>query len=138
MDTGAVVVFAGVVALGGMVAALAGAHGLRQAQRVSETGVRVPALVKRHPGKDGEESAPLLQFVTEDDKVMEVVSPVPPTRGQPLRDGDNVLVSYDPADPRNVVVQGRERFGLERAFVAGGALIALLSMALLAVVIAGR
>ncbi|MFJ3925020.1 DUF3592 domain-containing protein [Streptomyces sp. NPDC090022] len=57
---------------------------------------------------------------------------------QPLRDGDNVLVSYDPADPRSVVVQGRERFGFERAFAVGGTLIVLLSTALLAVVVAGR
>ncbi|MGC5004927.1 DUF3592 domain-containing protein [Streptomyces sp. NBC_00353] len=141
MDVGAVAVLAGIAAFGGMFAVLAGAYGLRQARRVSESGVRVQALVKRHPGEAREESAPLrplLQFVTEDDRVMEVVCPVPSTRRRPFSDGDNVHVSYDPADPRNVVVHGRERFGPDRAFIAGGALVVLLSVTLLAVVIAGR
>ncbi|MFB8038599.1 DUF3592 domain-containing protein [Streptomyces sp. NPDC056004] len=141
MDVGAVAVLAGITALGGMLAVLAGAYGLHQARRVRETGVRVQALVKRRPGAAHEESAPpqpLLQFVTEDDRVMEVVSPVPATRRHPLNHGDNVLVSYDPADPRNVVVHGWDRSGLERAFIAGGALVVLLSVALLLVAIASR
>ncbi|WP_413754678.1 DUF3592 domain-containing protein [Streptomyces sp. R-74717] len=124
-----------------MLAVLVGAYGLRQARRVRETGVRVQALVKRHSGEVREESAPLhplLQFVTDNDRVMEVVCPVPPTRRRPFKDGDNVLVSYDPADPRNVVVHGRERLGPERAFIAGGALVVLLSVTLLVVAIAGR
>ncbi|MFD4230372.1 DUF3592 domain-containing protein [Streptomyces sp. NPDC058545] len=134
-------VLAGIAAFGGMLAALVGAYGLRQARRVSETGVRVQALVKRYPGEVRAESAllrPLLQFVTEDDRVMEVVCPVPSTRRQPFSDGDNVHVSYDPADPRNVVVHGRERLGPERVFIAGGALVVLFSVTLLVVVIAGR
>ncbi|MFG2330975.1 DUF3592 domain-containing protein [Streptomyces sp. NPDC048604] len=122
---------------GGLVAALAGAHGLRQARRVSATGVRVPALVKRRPGRPGDEPATLLQFVTEDDRVMEVVSPVRPSRRRPIHDGDNILVTYDPADPRDVVVQGHEGFGRERAFVIGGVVIALLAITLLVVAIAG-
>ncbi|MET8330958.1 DUF3592 domain-containing protein [Streptomyces sp. NPDC005181] len=134
-------VLAGIAAFGGMFAVLVGAYGLRQARRVSATGVRVQALVKRRPGETCEESVPprpLLQFVTEDDRVMEVVCPVPSTRRRPVNDGDNVLVSYDPADPRNVVVQGRERLGPERVFIAGGALVVLLSVTLLAAAIAGR
>ncbi|MGW1705276.1 hypothetical protein ACWCP8_06930 [Streptomyces sp. NPDC002206] len=141
MDVGAVVVLEGIAAFGGMFAVLVGAYGLRQARRVSETGVRVQALVKRHPGEARGESAPLrslLQFVTEDDRVMEVVCPVPSTRRQPFSDGDYVHVSYDPADPRNVVVHGRERLGPDRAFIAGGALVVLLSVTLLVVVVAGR
>ncbi|MGW3743310.1 hypothetical protein ACWD62_22565 [Streptomyces sp. NPDC005146] len=141
MDVGAVAVLAGIAAFGGMFAVLVGAYGLRQARRVSETGVGVQALVKRHPGEAREESAPLrplLQFVTEDDRVMEVVCPVPSTRRRPFSDGDNVHVSYDPTDPRNVVVHGRERLGPDRAFIAGGALVVLLSVTLLVVVIAGR
>ncbi|MGW8799031.1 hypothetical protein ACWGN9_18425 [Streptomyces sp. NPDC055775] len=141
MDVGAVAVLAGIAAFGGMFAVLVGAYGLRQARRVSETGVRVQALVKRYPGADRAESAllrPLLHFVTEDDRVMEVVCPVPSTRRQPFSDGDDVHVSYDPADPRNVVVHGREHLGPERVFIAGGALVVLFSVTLLVVVIAGR
>lgn len=141
VDVAAVAVLAVIAAFGGTFAVLVGAYGLRQARRVSETGVCVQALVKRHPGEAREESAPLrplLQFVTEDDRVMEVVCPVPTTRRQPINDGDNVLVSYDPADPRNVVVHGRERLVSERVFIAGGALVVLLSVTLLVVAIAGR
>lgn len=141
MGVGAVAVPAGIAAFGGMFAVLVGAYGLRQARRLSETGVRVQALVKRHPAAVREESAmlrPLLQFVTEDDRVMEVVCPVPSTRRQAFGDGDNVHVSYDPADPRIVVLHGRERLGPERAFRVGGALVVLLSVTLFVVVIAGR
>ncbi|MGW2085118.1 hypothetical protein [Streptomyces sp. NPDC001880] len=140
MDVGAVAVLAGTTAFGGMLAVLAGAYGLHQARRARDTGVRVQALVKRRPGATHEESAPqpLLQFVTEDDRVMEVVSPVPATRRHPLKHGDNVLVSYDPADPRNVVVHGWDRSGPERVFIAGGALVVLLSVTLLLVAIASR
>ncbi|MFF0286717.1 DUF3592 domain-containing protein [Streptomyces sp. NPDC005262] len=140
MDVGAVAVPAGIAVFGGLFAVLVGAYGLRKSRRVSETGVRVQALVKRRRGEVREESAllrPLLQFVTEDDRVMEVVCPVPSTRRQPFWDGDGVQVSYDPADPRNVVVHGRERLGPERVFIAGGALVVLLSVTLLVVVLAG-
>lgn len=130
-------VLAGIAAFGGMLAVLVGAYELREARRASRTGVRVEALVKRRPGEAPEESPPprpVLQFVTEDDRVM----PAPSTRRQPLRPGGNVLVSYDPADPRNVVVHGRERLGPERAFIAGGALVVLISVVLLVVAIAGQ
>jgi hypothetical protein len=141
VDVGAVAVLAGIAAFGGMLAVLVGAYELREARRASRTGVRVEALVKRRPGEAPEESPPprpVFQFVTEDDRVMEVVCPAPSTRRQPLRPGGNVLVSYDPADPRNVVVHGRERLGPERAFIAGGALVVLISVVLLVVAIAGQ
>ncbi|MFE6844486.1 DUF3592 domain-containing protein [Streptomyces sp. NPDC057686] len=80
----------------------------------------------------------LLQFVTEDDRLKEVTSPVHSSRRRPLHDGDDILVTYDPADPRNVVVHGRERSGLERAFAVGGAMVVLLSSTLLVVAMAGR
>ncbi|MGW2017103.1 hypothetical protein [Streptomyces sp. NPDC001927] len=137
MDTGALVVLAGIMLFGGLLAALAGTYGLRQARRVSATGVRVPALVKRRPARPGEEPATLLQFVTEDDRVMEVACPVRPTGRRPIRDGDTLLISYDPADPRDVVVQGHEPFGRERAFVVGGVVVVLLSITLLVVAITG-
>ncbi|MFF2958984.1 hypothetical protein ACFVT1_08715 [Streptomyces sp. NPDC057963] len=49
-----------------------------------------------------------------------------------------MLVSYDPADPRSVVVHGREHVGSDRVFIAGGALVALLPATVLVVAIAGR
>ncbi|MFI2187045.1 DUF3592 domain-containing protein [Streptomyces sioyaensis] len=141
MDAGAVAVLAGIAAFGGLLAVLAGAYGLGQARRVRRTGVRVEALVKRPPESASDDPAlprPLLQFATEDDRVMEVVCPVAPSRRRPLNDGDRVLVRYDPADPRTVVVHGLERPGLERAFITTGALITLLSLALIAFAVATR
>ncbi|MFF9016938.1 DUF3592 domain-containing protein [Streptomyces sp. NPDC014870] len=136
METGAVVVLAGVMLFGGLLAALAGTYGLRRSRRVSATGVRVPALVKRRPGQPGDEPTTLLQFVTEDDRVMEVACPFHPGRRHPLHDGDTLLISYDPAEPRDVVVQGHEALGRERAFLVGGMAVALLSLVLLVVAIA--
>ncbi|WP_039639292.1 DUF3592 domain-containing protein [Streptomyces sp. 769] len=136
MDTGAVAVLAGIAAFGGLLGMLAGVHGLRQVRRVQRTGVCVPALVKQPPGRLSDESArprPLLQFATEDDRVMEIVCPVTPTRRRPLGDGDRVLLHYDPVDPRTVVVEGQEHLALERAFIAGGAVVLLLSLVLLVV-----
>ncbi|MEU9126156.1 DUF3592 domain-containing protein [Streptomyces sp. NPDC048506] len=133
--------FVGIAAFGGLLAVLAGAYGLRQAQRVRRTGVRVEALVKRPPVDAAGEPAlprPLLQFVTDDDRVMEVISPVAPSHRQPLDDGDRVLVLYDPADPRNVVVHDLKRPGQDRAFIAGGALVVLLSLTALAVALTSR
>ncbi|GAA2666906.1 DUF3592 domain-containing protein [Streptomyces lunalinharesii] len=136
MGTGAVAVLAGIAAFGGLLGMLAGVHGLRQVRRVQRTGTCAAALVKRPPGHDVDPSPrprPLLQFVTDDGRVVEVVCPVTPTARHQLDDGDRVLLRYDPEDPRSVVVQGWESLGLERAFVAGGAAVLLLSLTLVAV-----
>ncbi|QIY59518.1 hypothetical protein HEP86_02640 [Streptomyces sp. RPA4-5] len=132
---------AGFAAFGGLLAVLAGAYGLRQARRVRRTGVRVEALVKRPPGSASDEPVqprPLLQFATEDNRVLEVACPVAPSRQRPLNHGDHVLVRYDPADPRTVVVHGLERRGLERAFIIAEALVMLLALALVAFAVAIR
>ncbi len=138
---GAGAVLAGFAAFGAMLAVLAGSYGLRQARRLRRTGIRVQALVKhpaRRPSDEPTRPRPLLQFATDDGRVLEIVSPVAPTRGCPLDEGDHVLVRYDPADPRTVVVHGRERLGLERAFVGGGAGVLLLSLALLVLTLTSR
>lgn len=141
MDAGAVVVLAGIAAFGGLLAMLGGAYGLRQARHVRRTGVRVEALVKRPPGNVSDEPAaprPLLQFVTDDDRVREVVCPVAPTRRRPLNDGDHVLVLYDPDEPRTVILPDLEHPGLDRLFLTGGVVVMLLSLTLVAVAVASR
>ncbi|MFD7908494.1 DUF3592 domain-containing protein [Kitasatospora sp. NPDC059722] len=127
----AVVVFGG---LGGVVAYLAGVVGLREVRRLRRVGVPVRALVReRVPTPEDRVSPPrpLLQFETEDGRVVEVFSPVPSTRRHPLPDGGHVPLRYDPADPRQVLVEGRERRPLEYGFIALG-----LSMVLIALVLA--
>lgn len=81
--TAALAVSAG---LGGLVAYLAGLAGLRDLRRLRQVGVPVRALVReRIPGPEDRSAAsrPLLQFTTEDGRVVEVFSPVPASRRAP-------------------------------------------------------
>ncbi|MFJ2187080.1 DUF3592 domain-containing protein [Kitasatospora sp. NPDC087861] len=126
----AVVVFG---ALGGVVAYLAGVVGLRELRRLRRVGVPALALVRARvptPEDRALPPRPLLQFETADGRVVEVFSPVPSTPRHPLPDGGHVPVRYDPADPRQVLVDGRERRPLEYAFVALGLLMVLTSITL--------
>ncbi|WP_120724414.1 DUF3592 domain-containing protein [Streptomyces hundungensis] len=116
-------VLAGFTAMGGLVALLAGAYGLRETRRVERAGEPAWALVKAAPQGS---TRPLLQFETADGHVLELPSPVPPSRREPLPPGVGVRLSYDPEDPRTIVLLGRQRTLLDRAFmVAGGVLVAL-------------
>ncbi|MEU8695758.1 DUF3592 domain-containing protein [Streptomyces sp. NPDC048665] len=129
-DTVVIVIFA---ACGGCVLALAGLTGLRQTRRIERTGIKAWALVKRNPvarGEDPSSSRPLLQFSTEAGQVVEIGSPVPATRRRPLRDGDTLLITYDPADPGIIVVHNRERRLLDYGFIAAGTLVVLLAVVL--------
>ncbi|KOU36737.1 hypothetical protein ADK54_32205 [Streptomyces sp. WM6378] len=122
-------VLAGFTVLGGLVALLAGAYGLRETRRVERAGAFAWALVK--PAPQGS-ARPLLQFETADGHVLELPSPVPPSRREPLPPGASVRVSYDPEDPRTIVLLGRQRTALDRAFMAAGAAIVLLGLTLAA------
>ncbi|MEU5687030.1 DUF3592 domain-containing protein [Streptomyces venezuelae] len=123
----AVVVLAAFTVLGGLVAALAGAYGLRRTRRISAGGAVTQALVKAAlPGAE----RPTLQFETGDGRVVEVVSPVPPSRRAPLAAGDRVGIAYDVEDPRETVLIGGERTGLDRAFVGAGVALMVLGAVL--------
>ncbi|MEV5281062.1 DUF3592 domain-containing protein [Streptomyces sp. NPDC051994] len=120
-------ILAAFTVLGGLVAVLAGAYGLRETRRVEAAGALAWALVK--PAPQGA-VRPLLQYATADGRVLELPSPVPPSHRAPLPPGSSVRVSYDPADPRTVVLLGRERTAVDRAFMVSGAVIVLLGPAL--------
>lgn len=121
------VVLAVFTALGGLVALLAGAYGLRQTRRITAAGEVAQALVKAvQPGAE----RPMLQFETGDGRVVEVVSPVPPSRKRPLVAGDRVPIAYDSGDPRETVLLGRERRGVDRGFVVAGAAVLVLGLVL--------
>ncbi|MEU2737289.1 DUF3592 domain-containing protein [Streptomyces sp. NPDC007095] len=133
MSAGDMVVLAVFAACGGGLMALAGITSLRQTRRIARSGVRVWALVKRNPGSRDDDPAPprpLLQFTTEDGRVVEIVSPVAPTRRRPLQHGDTLLITYDPANPGTVVVYNRERRLLDYVFIAAGAIVVLLALVL--------
>ncbi|MEV6976606.1 DUF3592 domain-containing protein [Kitasatospora sp. NPDC093806] len=126
-----------VVGVGGVVAALAGLVGLWELTRVRRAGVVVPALVRERARGPEDRSAvvrPLLQFATEDGRVVEVFSPVPSTPRRPLVDGSQVAVRYDPTDPRRVVLADRERRPLEYAFLGLGAALLCAAVLLAALV----
>ncbi|WP_428955343.1 hypothetical protein [Streptomyces sp. cg35] len=121
------IVLAALTAIGGLVALIAGAYGLRHTRRIRTSGNVVQALVKPpQPGTD----RPLLQFETRDGRVIEVVSPVAPRKGRPLPPGGVVGLAYDTEDPRETVVLGRERPGVDRGFMIAGAVLVLTGMVL--------
>lgn len=122
------VVLAVVTALGGLVALLAGAYGLWRIRHLTTAGEVAQALVKAVPPGA---ARPMLQFETGDGRVVEVVSPVPPSGKRPLAAGERVRVAYDSDDPREAVVLGRERRGLDRGFVAAGAAVLVLGLVLM-------
>ncbi|MER0445013.1 DUF3592 domain-containing protein [Streptomyces sp. Edi4] len=118
-------VLAGFTVLGGLVALLAGAYGLRETRRAERAGAFAWALVK--PAPQGA-TRPLLQFETVDGDVFELPSPISPSRREPLPPGACVRVSYDPENPRTIVLLGRQRTVVDRAFMAAGAVIVLLGL----------
>ncbi|MCP2309228.1 MULTISPECIES: DUF3592 domain-containing protein [Kitasatospora] len=129
----AAVVLAAFLGCGGLVACLAGLVGLREIRRLRRVGMSTLALVRRRTRdvKDGSAGPrPLLQFSTAAGQVVEVFSPVPPSRALPLADGQEVRLRYDPLDPRELLVEGGEREWLERVFVGSGA-VAVLGAAVL-------
>ncbi|MEV0319534.1 DUF3592 domain-containing protein [Streptomyces sp. NPDC050658] len=124
------VVLAVFTAVGGLVALLAGAYGLWHTRRITESGEVARALVKAvQPGA----TRPTLQFETGDGRVVEVVSPVPRSRKRPLAPGDRVRIAYDSDDPRETVLLGHERRGIDRGFVGAGAAVFVLGLVLLVV-----
>jgi hypothetical protein len=132
MPQGAVVVMAGFTGVSGTVALLTGLVGLRRTRRLRRVGVDVWALVKRAgPGGGDDDRRPVLQYTTEDGRVMEVGSPVPASKRHPLAVGSQVLVRYDPEDPRELVLYGHERAAWEYATAGVGAVFILLGAGLL-------
>ncbi|GAA1972932.1 hypothetical protein GCM10009738_57840 [Kitasatospora viridis] len=125
------------LALGGLVAYLAGVTGLNEIRRLRRVGVPALALVRYRvlgPDDHPPSARPLLQFSTPAEQVVEVFSPVLSSRALPLVHGGQVWLRYDPADPREVLLEGRERRSVERAFVIAGALAVLAAVVLVAVV----
>jgi hypothetical protein len=122
------------VGVGGIVAWLAGAAGLNEIDRLRRVGRHTSALVRyRAPRADDRVGSPrpLLQFATDGGGVMEVFSPVPSSRSHALVDGERIAITYDPLDPRQVLVDGRERRWLEYCFLALGAVAVLAALTML-------
>lgn len=117
-------------ALFGVLAALAGMTGMRRSKRLRTRGVPVwamamPAAVSAGglPAATGE--ATVLQYQLEDGRVIERICPgAAPTRGR-LAPGARVLLWYDPADPEDVLVFGRDSRRVDQAFLAAGGVLVI-------------
>ncbi len=82
-------------------------------------------------GKAGEEPdwpphRTMIQYALADGQVIERISPQPARKAAALRPGQQVLVWYDPADPQDVLVYGREGRIANRLFLAAGLLFILI------------
>ncbi|HLH58988.1 MAG TPA: DUF3592 domain-containing protein [Streptosporangiaceae bacterium] len=114
-------------AIAGGVAVLAGLSGLHRSRRLRRHGVRTWGMAVRSPvpaparDEDGSPVPVLIQFTLADGRVMERIAPQS-GRGHALRPGQQMLVWYNPDDPDDVLVNGRETRLADRAFLVAGAL----------------
>jgi hypothetical protein len=113
-------------ALAGGLAALAGLSGRRRARRLRRYGLSAWATAVPSPASAGQPPRrTMIQYALPDGQVIERLSPPPARRAASLQPGQNVLLWYDPADPQDVLVYGREGRLADRAFVAAGMLLIL-------------
>lgn len=100
-------------ALAGAVAALAGLYGIRRSWRLRHDGIRTWGMAVRPPVPPGQEpDGPggqlLIQYTLVDGRVMERLTPRPARRKAAPRLGQPVAVWYNPEDPDEILVYGRE------------------------------
>jgi hypothetical protein len=119
------------IALAGFVSVVVGLSGLRRVRRLRRDGVKAWAVGVPMPLAD-EEGRVALQYTLADGRVIEKLTPAA-TGKAALRPGQSVLVWYDPADPLDVLVHGRDRRVQDLVFAVTGAVFLLggLAMALL-------
>jgi Protein of unknown function (DUF3592) len=112
-------------ALAGGLAVLAGLSGMRRVRRLHGDGVAAWAMAVAPPVSEGEQTGgpprrTLIQYTLADGRVVERTAPERARKAASLRPGQKVLVWYDPEDPQDFLVYGREGWLADRAFVAAG------------------
>lgn len=93
---------------------------------MSTHGFAVWAMALRIPESAGERERQgriVLQYALEDGRVIERTGPTSLRAGQTLEPGHKVLIWYDPADPEDMLVFGRDGRRSDWAFVTGGLLL---------------
>jgi Protein of unknown function (DUF3592) len=125
-------------ALAGGVAVLAGLTGMRRARRLRRGAAPVwavalpgPVSMDEEPGESPRRT--MIQYMLADGRVVERVPPGPARKAAMLRPGQRVLVWYDPDDPYEVLVYGREGRVVDLAFVIAGALFIALGAGIAAI-----
>lgn len=107
-------------ALAGVLPVLAGLAGRHRARRLRRGGVKAWAVAVPWPLADDEGPRQVaLQYKLADGRVLEKLASAGARKS--LRPGQSVLVWYDPADPQDILVYGREGRLSDLMFVAAGA-----------------
>jgi len=124
-------------ALAGGLAALAGLTAMRRARRLRRGGspvwaVALPRPVSAAEGAGGSPGRTVIQYTLADGRVVERLSPGSARKAAMLRPGQKVLVWYDPEDPEDVLVYGREGRAADLAFVVAGVLFIMLGVGIVA------
>jgi hypothetical protein len=125
------------LAAGGGVAALAGLTGIRRARRLRRSGVSTWAVVVPRPRSEedharGRSGKTMIQYALADGQVMERYSPQRAGKSAALSAGERVLVWYDPDEPTEVLVYGRDGSVADLGFVLAGMAFVLLGTAIAA------
>ena len=128
------------IALPGGLAVLAGLSARRRARQLRSHGKPVWAMAISPPtyptASAGDQAGPshrtLVQYQLADGRVTELSLPAPVRKSAALAPGQKVLLWYDPADPQDVLVYGREGRLADRAFLAAGILFILAGAAIAA------
>jgi len=111
-------------AIAGCVALLAGVTSRRRAGRLRRHGVATWATVIA-AARDGDPGATTVQYSLPDGRVAEHRCPAAIRPVRALLPGERVQVWYDPADPREVLVSGRDGRCGDSAFAVAGVLLVL-------------
>jgi hypothetical protein len=114
-------------AVAGGLAVLAGLTGMRRVRRLRREGVATWAAFMEPPVRpgeppDGSPQAAVIRYTLADGRVIERIAPSPARKTASLRPAQKVLVWYDPEDPQDILVYGREGRFTDRAFLAAGLL----------------
>jgi hypothetical protein len=112
------------IGLAGVLPVLAGLTGIRRVQRLRREGVKSWAVAEPEPPDDGARRM-TLRYTLADGRVLEQSRMWPARKITALRPGQSVLIWYDPADPLDILVYGRQGRVSDLMFVIGGAALIL-------------
>lgn len=112
------------IGLAGVLPVLAGLTGIRRVQRLRREGVKSWAVAEPQPPGDGARRV-TLRYALPDERVLEQSMVWPARKIAALRPGQSVLIWYDPADPLDILVYGRQGRVSDLVFVIGGAALIL-------------
>lgn len=112
------------MALTGVPALLVGVFARRRSRQLRRHGLRAWAIAMHRPQDEGGKLV-TLQYRLANGRVVEESAPPRARRAAPLLPGNKVLIWYNPADPAEILVYGREGRAADLAFVVVGAILAL-------------